>query len=217
MSTLSTTSLWRTEELREGDRKNVDKLIALGDKIDDATRSQTLLQAYNIRRRRLDHLARSGSGPGAPPLAMLLRRAQGLRCYKKPDNVSDPIPEIEASFYSSSSTIRALKLRSCSKTCRRDDFSADSCVNADEPVTNTKMGSLFAMTRPKHGRLLIARALSARRQHRERRRTSGLIRCGQGGPAPSECCTPANRVCERVQRQSCRRRNQLSTFSITFA
>ncbi|MBS1841808.1 MAG: hypothetical protein JSS69_16645 [Acidobacteria bacterium] len=148
--------------------ENADKLIAIGDKLDAATRSQTLLQAYNIREGAWTTLPAAEQTAGAAAARDAASAAlKVLDSIKKPDNVSDAdfqkskLPYIV--FFNNTGAQAAVRLKDFNGALAF--YKAILAVNADEPATEYNMGKAYLDMAPPQtmdGYWHIAKAITSK-------------------------------------------------------
>jgi tetratricopeptide (TPR) repeat protein len=148
--------------------ENADKLIALGDKIDAATRSQTFLQAYNVREGAWTTLPAADQVAGAAAAREAASAAlKILDAIKKPDNVSDDdfkkskLPYII--FFNNTGAQASVLLKDFAGAMTF--YKQILAINPDEPVTQYNMGKAYlAMNPPQtmEGYWHIAKAITSK-------------------------------------------------------
>src|SRR5882724_2702969 len=148
--------------------ENADKLIALGDKVDAANRSQTFLQAYNVREGAWTTLPPADQTAGAAAARDAASRAlKALDDIKKPDNVSDAdftkSKQPYIIFFNNTGAQASVLLKDFAGAM--NFYKAILALNPDEPVTHYNMGKAYlAMTPPQSmdGFWHIAKAITSK-------------------------------------------------------
>ncbi len=148
--------------------ENADKLIALGDKVDAANRSQTFLQAYNVREGAWTTLPPADQTAGAAAARDAASRAlKALDDIKKPDNVSDAdftkSKQPYIIFFNNTGAQASVLLKDFAGAM--NFYKAILALNPDEPVTHYNMGKAYlAMAPPQSmdGFWHIAKAITSK-------------------------------------------------------
>jgi len=148
--------------------ENADKLIALGDKLDAANRSQTMLQAFNIREGAWTTLPPADQTAGAAAARDAASRAlKALDDIKKPDNVSDAdfakSKQPYIIFFSNTGAQASVLLKDPAGAMKF--YEPILALNPDEPVTHYNMGKVYLAMTPPHsmdGFWHIAKAITSK-------------------------------------------------------